>query len=418
MGIRSRFGVRPSTPHILTYARGSWQRLGHLKMLCTVASPSNSMNLEGITSLFQASICSLVPIPSDLSEQVTEYIKNHRYNQYDLKKGLPVRIELQDYYLADSRLPSQVGALTGRLRAVDYLHMEYVEIPAWAVRLKLLREGNYTLTDRGKILLIPSMPGGRAMPENDNKGVNPFVISDGERFLFLYCLLEADGDIIKRLYGELLEQDREITVGIVRGLMLDVLKKLPAQLTPRFGRLLSSTETGHISSMTKTLERGSDQIVIPRLEPYVDCGIVRRAHRQYYTYRLSDHADSFLGFLREFEKIDDFLEKGLAKACTDLLGVQSCRSTERIRHYIADSYLKMRSGLGYCSIRELAMLAVACAINKHDCFEIDDVEQDLLSLSRKHGMKVRFTKNRQGDIALVRIDRGLAESLYAVSGPE
>jgi hypothetical protein len=144
MGFRSRFGVRPSALHILTYARGSWQRLGHLKMLCTVASPSNSVNLEGTTSRFQASICSLVSIPSDRSEQVTEYIKNHRYNQYDLKKGLPDRIEVQDYYLADPRLPSQVGALTGRLRAVDYLHMEYVEIPACAVRLKLLREGNYT----------------------------------------------------------------------------------------------------------------------------------------------------------------------------------------------------------------------------------------------------------------------------------
>ncbi len=248
MGLRSRFGVRPSTLHILTYARGSWQRLGHLKMLCAVASPSNSMNLEGITSRFQTSICSLVSVPSDRSEQVTEYIKNHRYIQYDLKKGLPDKIELQDYYLADSRLPSQVGALTGRLRPVDYLHMEYVEIPAWAVRLKLLREGNYTLTDRGKILLIPSMPGGRGASEKDNKGVNPFVILDGERFLFLYCLLEADGDIIKRLYGELLEQDREITVGIVRGLMLDVLKKLSAQLTPRFGKSVPSTETGHISS--------------------------------------------------------------------------------------------------------------------------------------------------------------------------
>ena len=418
MELRSRFGVRPSRLHILTYARGSWQRLGHLKMLCAVASPSNSMNLEGITSQFQASICSLVPIPSDRSEQVTEYIKNHRYIQYDLKKGLPDKIELQDYYLADSRLPSQVGALTGRLRGVDYLHMEYVEIPAWAVRLKLLREGNYTLTDRGKTLRFPLISGGEAVAENAKKEVNPFVISDGERFLFLYSLLEADGDIIKRLYGELLQQNREITVVIARWLMLDVLKKLLSQLTPRFGRSPSSTETGYVSSMIKTLERDSDQTVIPRLEPYVDCGIVRRVHRQYYTYKLSDNADSFLGLLSEFDKIDDFLEKGLAKACTDLLGVQSCRSTERIRHYIADSYLKMRSGLGYCSIRELAMLAVACAINKHDCFEIDDVEQDLLSLSREHGMKVRFTKNRQGDIALVRIDRELAESLYAISKPK
>jgi len=417
MGFRSRFGVRPSTLHILTYARGSWQRLGHLKMLCAVASPSNSVNLEGITSRFQASICNLVSIPSNLSEQVVEYIKKHRYNEYDLKKGLPDKIELQDYYLADSRLPSQVGALTGKRRGVDYLHMEYVEIPAWAVRLKLLREGNYTLTDRGKTLLVPTMSSGRVVPENAKKEANPFVISDGEKFLFLYCLLEADGDIINRLYSKLREQNEEFTVGTVRGLMLDVLKELSAKLTSRFDRQPSLTET-HVSNMIKTLERDSDQIVIPRLEPYVDCGLVRRVHRQYYTYRLCDNVGSFLGFLSEFDKIDDFLEKGLAKASIGLLGIQSRTSTERLRHYLADSYLRMRSGLGYCSIRELAMLAVACAVNKHDCFEIDDVEQELMSLYKEYGNKVRFTKDRQGYIALVRIDRELAESLYAINGPE
>jgi len=386
-------------------------------MLCAVASPSNSINLEGITSRFQASICKLVPIPSNLSEQFVEYIKNHRYNEYDLKKGLPDKIELQDYYLADSRLPSQVGVLTGRRRGVDYLHMEYVEIPAWAVRLKLLREGNYTLTDRGKILLVSTTSGGSTVQEDAKKEANPFVISNAEKFLFLYCLLEADGDIIKRLYSKLQEQNEEFTVGTVHGLMLDVLKELSVQLTSRFGRQPPLIET-HVSRMIKTLESDSDQIVIPRLGPYVDCGLVRRVRLRYYTYRLCDNVDSFLGFLSEFDKIDDFLEKGLAKATIGLLGIQSRTSTERLRHYLADSYLRMRSGLGYCSIRELAMLAVACAISNHDCFEIDDVEQELMSLSKEYGMKVRFTKNRQGDIALVRIDRELAESLCAISGTE
>ncbi len=88
-------------------------------MLCSVASPADGLNLEGITSRFQSLICRLQSVPADLREQVTEYIRRHRYIQYSLKKGFPDKIELHDYYLSDSRLPSQVGALTGRLRSVD-----------------------------------------------------------------------------------------------------------------------------------------------------------------------------------------------------------------------------------------------------------------------------------------------------------
>lgn len=385
-------------------------------MLCSVASPANSLNLEGITSRFQGLICKPRPVPADLREQVTEYIKNHRYIQYKLKKGFPDTIELQDYYLSDSRLPSQVGALTGRLRPVDYLHMEYVEVPAWAVRLRLLREGNYTLTDRGKILPILAAqvvapPAGKPIME-----ANPFIISGGERFFFLYSLLEADGDILKRLYNDLLLSNAEIGVGNVRESMLNILKGLAGESVHLRGRISSPTDSETISDMIKTLERDSDQIVIPRIEPLVDCGIVARTNRQHYSYKPMQNTARFFEFLNGFASIGDFLEKGLASATYGLLGIQSTATTRRIPHYLADSYLRMRSGLGYCSIRELAILAAAKAVDEHAvCFEIDDVEQELSSLSKEYGPKVRFTKNRQGQIALVRIDRQLAERLYAVS---
>ena len=87
MALNSRFRINP-TLHVLTYARASWQRLGHLKMLCSVASPSDSTNLEGITSRFQNLISSMVNIPSDHSGQIIDYIKNHRYREYDKRKGL------------------------------------------------------------------------------------------------------------------------------------------------------------------------------------------------------------------------------------------------------------------------------------------------------------------------------------------
>jgi hypothetical protein len=409
MGLGKRFGNHIPSPHILGYARGSWQRLGHLKMLCSIASPSNSTNLEGVTSQFQTAICRLVSIPPDSREQVAHYIKYHRYVQY--YKGLPDTIEAQDLYLSDPRLPSQVGALTGRLRGVDYLHMEYVEIPAWAVRLKLLREGNYTLTDRGKILNIISSSVDNSRSEGTKREENPFILSEGEKFLFIYWLLEADGDVIKKLYTKIVQRNEEITVGIFRETMLQVTRDLTSE--PASHSISSSTETDLLQKMIKALERNSDQIVIPRIEPLVDCGFIIK-HDRNNTYKMPINSRIFLDIFNEYATIDEFLDLGLAKAVINLLGIKSKRSEQHIRRYIAGSYLKMRTGLGYCSILELAMLTIATAINEYDdYFEIHDVKQCLLSLSAEFGSNVRFTKNRQGDIALVRIERKLAENISA-----
>jgi len=381
-------------------------------MLCSVASPADSINLEGITSQFQNLICRLKTVPTTMSEQVTEYIRNHRYIQYDLKKGIPSAIELQDYYLSDPRLPAHVGALTGRQRQVDYLHMEYVEIPTWAISLRFIREGGYTLTDRGKLLpILSARAADGALGESESEA-NPFIISDGEKFLFLYSILETDGDVLKDLYRELSLVKNEVTVDMVRESMLTVLKNLSSELFSRRGRVSPSTESDTISNMIKTLERGSVQIVIPRIEPLVDCGIIARTSRKQYTYKMAPNTSPFFELLNAVSDINYFLEERLAKATLALLNIQPTLSSASIRHYIVDGYQRMRSGLGYCSIRELSILAVSTAINEHaDCFEIGEVERELVSLSKEYGSGVRFTKNRQGKIALVRIDRRLAESL-------
>jgi len=46
------FTYRKPAIRWLDYARRSWQRLGHLKIICSISSPSYGMNLEGITARF------------------------------------------------------------------------------------------------------------------------------------------------------------------------------------------------------------------------------------------------------------------------------------------------------------------------------------------------------------------------------
>jgi hypothetical protein len=396
--------------HLMKYARASWQRLGHIKMLCAVASPSNSTNLEGISSKFQNHICKLIPIPEEHKEQIFEYIKDHRYIQYPLEKGIPYSIELQDYYLADPTLPSNVGALTGRLRPVDYLHMEYVEIPPWAVSLRLMREGNYTLTDRGKILTILTKLKYHKHIHTSFEN-NPFFITNGEKFIFLYSLLEADGDILKKIYQDLSQKNDNISIDLLKNSMLKESKKLLSNVSSSRSSIFQQQDINVLQSMIKTLERYSDQIVIPRIEPLVDCYFIQRTNRQRNTYKITEGSKSFLNIMDTYLDIDSFLEDGLAKSTATLLNIQNKSSKLSLRSYLSKSYLNMRSGLGYCSIRELALLTVALAIDDgKDYFEISDVERELVVLSKQYGQKIRYTKNRQGIIALVRIDTQLAES--------
>ena len=137
------------------------------------------MNLEGITARFQSRITDskrISEIPEQRRQEVLEYINSHRSNRYKTGARDLDSCELQQYYLSDPRLPSQSGALTGRLRAVDYLHTEYVEIPAWAVRLGLLRKGNYTLTERGKVLLALQAIG-NSMPDHHKPDENPYLLT-------------------------------------------------------------------------------------------------------------------------------------------------------------------------------------------------------------------------------------------------
>ena len=84
--------------------------------------------------------------------------------------------------------------------------------------------------------------------------------------------------------------------------------------------------------------------------------------------------------------------------------------------YITRSYTQLKSGIGYCSIRDLALLAVAYSIGDgYGIFEIGDVQRTILDFAGKYGTSVRFTKDRQGNVALVKFDSNLIRELINAS---
>ena len=188
------------------YARRSWQRVGHLRVLCAVAHPGTRTNLEGLSNRFESVVTTLHDIPEGVQDRVWEYIRVYRGNRYRGRQDLLSPVELQDLYLSDPLLPSQSGAITGDAATAGYRHAVYVEMPTWGVRLRLLRRDNYTLTDRGKVL--------RGLRRNSDEHIrtfnpdsNIYLVTPGERFFYLYCVLDVDGDLIQGIFSYLLQQE-------------------------------------------------------------------------------------------------------------------------------------------------------------------------------------------------------------------
>lgn len=409
------FTYRKPAIRWLDYARRSWKRLGHLKFICAISSPSYGMNLEGITARFQSKITASKLIPQERRQQISEYIKSQRSNQHKTRVRDLDSCELQRYYLYDPRLPSQSGALTGRWRAVDYLHTEYVEIPAWAVRLGLLRKSNYTLTERGKVLLAIKSNGNVTL-DSETSDENPYLLTPSEKYFFLYCLLDVDGDIVKRLYKKLILHTGLFNKSDVSGYMIESLEELKGEIKRRRLNVTYRPIGTQINSAIEAIKNKSDQAIVPRLEPFVDCGLIKRSSRQDIMYETTNDTRRFIENLDHSSSIDEFLNESLAVNTAGLLGLKYKKNVELVPRYMTRSYTRLKSGIGYCSIRDLALLAVAYSIGDgYGIFEIGDVQRTILDFARKYGTRVRLTKDRQGNVALVKFDSSLIRELTGAS---
>lgn len=414
------FTYRKPAIRWLDYARRSWKRLGHLKIICSISSPSYGMNLEGITARFQSRITTSKVIAKVITQEhrqkILEYTNSQRSNQYKTRAEDLDSCEFQRYYLFDPRLPSQSGALTGRLRAVDYLHTEYVEIPAWAVRLGLLRKGNYTLTERGKVLRALQKSSGNDLFDSEKPDQNPYLLTPSEKYFFFYCLLDVDGDIIKKLYKRLILHTDPFSNSKVGDYMIESLEELRDEMKRRRLNVTYESIGTQMNNTIEAIKNKSDQAVVPRLEPFVDCGLIRRSSQQNVEYETASNTRRFIENLNHSSSVDEFLNESLAVNTADLLGLEYANNIGLVPRYMTRSYTRLKSGIGYCSIKDLAILAVAYSIaDGSGIFETGDVERTILDFARKYGTSVRFTKDRQGNVALVKFDSNLIRELTDAS---
>jgi hypothetical protein len=103
--------------------------------------------------------------------------------------------------------------------------------------------------------------------------------------------------------------------------------------------------------------------------------------------------------------MNDFLTNHLSSSMAKLTG-QQIGATPSLST-LESAYSQLRSGLGYVSLRELALAAIVdqLATNEAELFEIGAIENFLKRAAADDNRFVRMALGRAGGIAQVRIDQ-------------
>ena len=416
---------------VFTNPKRCMQRLGFLKPLVWRASQSATNNLSTLGKGLIASVSQKVSVI--LTPQVQEYIrsaltdsiyKNIRTNASkhieDTSDKLQVQIELQDFYLANADLPSRRGKL---------INDDWNKYPYLALNLGLLRKGTYSLLVRGQAFLSLVKDDERKAfiisgSSFSNEGSNPFQLTMLQRLLLLFSFIEGDGDVLKLLYENLFSLSEAITDREAGGYLPEIYRSIVRKYRTkarsgddllRIQRLLDTTDK--IERWTKTKPTGSKDILMqsitPRLEPFVDLGLLSKPDPFAYRYQVTDPTRAFFEPLINTESIDYFIHHSFFETANKAFNFNAEHRTDRknILPAIQKAYMILKSPLGYVPILEVALLAgIYAIIESGYFFEIREATDMLKALQKEKPELVRFNVDRWGALTFVKFS-GKIDSL-------
>lgn len=359
----------------IAFSRVSMQRAGVLVAVAAGAGPRPT-DLPGIARAYAPLLQRRVVVPPERAADVAAHLRElrlwKRYRELREADHLPkgARVQVQDLWLADPSLPSATGAITD-----DVLH----EPPQLAASLRLVREQNYTATDRGKALLaVSQVPVADA--NEDDGAPNPFKLTLGSRAILLYALLDADFDFMQSTYAHAAPRDgsafrrsefasklniacRDLKSRWVRRARTGTERKL----LMRLDELAKEIDKPRASGKNWGGGRPPDQTATVRLEPYVDIGLVTKLSRTSYRYRITPGQGRFFKALLEAEEAEHFLDGGLFCAFVESLGSEAKLASEEVMwQTIVDAYQELRSRLGFAAFKEVALLGIARLLEQGD----------------------------------------------------
>jgi len=415
---------------VITNPKRCMQRLGFLKPLIWRASQSATNNLstigkELISSVSQKVSVALTPqlqeyIDSVLSRSVYRKIQaNASKHIEDSSDNLKVQIELQDFYLADANLPSRRGKL---------INDDWDKYPYLALNLGLLRKGTYSILVRGQSFL--------SLVKDDerkafiisgssflNEQTNPFQLNTPQRLFLLFSFIDGDGDVLRLLYENLLSLSEDITDREAGAYLPEIYRNIVSKyrIKSRSGddllriqRLLDTADK--IERWTKTKPTGSKDILMqsitPRLEPFVDLGLLSKPTPFVCRYQITGTTKIFFEPIINSESIDHFLNHFFFESVNKAFNIKTEHQTDRevILPVIQKAYNVLKSPLGYAPILEIALLAGIYSITESGCyFEISEVTETLKSLQKERPELVRFNVDRWGVLTVVKFNSDITK---------
>jgi hypothetical protein len=394
-----------------------------LLAITAAASESRATTLDGISRSYADLLRKLVPVSGDREEPVLRYIADQRlWKRYpelhDSSKARRLegvsRVEFQDICLADPDVLSPTGAITNEV--ID-------EPPQLAASLKLVREKNYTLTDRGRALERAARPAITAVQRGE-LDPNPFVLTPGSRGLLLYAFLDADADFMRAIYRIVLrELGSEFTRPTFGEWLPEACLALRSEWIPRARTAALQNKLARLEKLAALIARPvteqrtwgggrpRDQTGTLRIEPYVDLGLITRPSRAKYDYRLTDGQHGFFKSLVAADDADSFLDDALFRSL--LQAEDDGPEPERLNGddvwaRISDAYAEMRSGLGYESFRDVVLLAIARLLDEDHrmYFEVGDGIRAIRARQKDDPKAVRFGVARGGALTYMKIMDG------------
>jgi hypothetical protein len=398
----------------VAFTRVSMQRVGVLLAVVGAASKTRTQTLEGMSKAYSTPLRRRIAVPPETKEPFAAYIRSqHLWERYGKKASdrVPDRAEMQDLWLADDSAPSSTGAITDIVTH---------EPPQLATGVRLLRSENHTLTDRGRALAVVAERELRAVREGELQ-LNPFLPNEGAKAVLLYSFLDADIEVMQALYRRVLTSNSEFSRVSVSHCLGDVT----GDLISDWGRRIKTGADRKAVTRLKEVQRlvsrprgtgeewgggrPPDQFSTVRIEPYVDLRLIDKPKRHRYEYRLTSRQRAFFDELVGSPP-EEFLERKLFKAYVAATASASPEraSNDEIWGRIQGAYYMLRSSLGYASLAEVVVLAIAglLAEGRGVYFEIGDGADAIRAHHDENPRGVRFGARRGGGLTYVKLSEG------------
>ena len=312
-----------------------------------------------------------------------------------LEKGQAIKAEHQDLLLANSRLPSSVGALTQ-----DY----FDDALSLAHILKLVKKDQNLLLARGRL----SVSTGWVTDD-------PFQLTDRDALYLGLWLLDIDCDWLWAFLVQLpVDSEFEINVQNRVDLLLKSWKHVLSARQIRSGHPQNAKVRTRLNELVKITERNVREklnlgqpwswYLIPRLELLVDAGILQKKEKHGLTgYSLTAAGHKYRSVCDPNESGDVLIRKYFF--CRDARDRPVTKYIEwkDIKNRLGTVAPELKTSVGYFPIFETASALCVSQFLKstssnEPIWELEELKERLWEESKSSSPRVRLAIDRQGQI--------------------